>query len=294
MNLHALRLFHTVASTGSVTVASEQLKISQPSVTAQIKNLERELGFPLLKPQGRGVVVTEIGKEIALSAKRIFMIERQIEQLAQNYNQGTIGSLKIAATYLPAHFLIPAWLAQFKQQYEQIDISVTTTNSSGALKKLLDVEVDIAIYGGLTEEYPDSVFKENLFEDELWFVVAPQHRYANQQVSLSDIVKEPFVMREEGSSTRERLFSLCRTFNTPAPIINLQFNGLHEVITAVVAGYGANFVSSLVVRDYVERGLLARVFVEGVNMKNIIAICTRNNEELPSAVSNFIEVIRSV
>lgn len=294
MNLHALRLFHTVASTGSVTLASEQLKISQPSVTAQIKNLEREVGFPLLKPQGRGVVVTDIGKEIALSAKRIFMIERQIEQLAQNYRYGTVGSLKIAATYLPSHFLIPAWLAQFKQQYEQIDISVTTTNSSGALKKLLDVEVDIAIYGGLTEDYPDSVLKENLFEDELWFVVAPQHPYANQQVSLSDMVKEPFVMREEGSSTRERLFSLCRTFNTPTPIIKLQFNGLHEVITAVVAGYGANFVSSLVVRDYVERGLLARVFVEGVHMKNIIAICTRNNEELPSPVTNFIEVIRNV
>ena len=294
MNLHALRLFHTVASTGSVTLASEQLKISQPSVTAQIKNLEREVGFPLLKPQGRGVVVTDIGKEIALSAKRIFMIERQIEQLAQNYRYGTVGSLKIAATYLPSHFLIPAWLAQLKQQYEQIDISVTTTNSSGALKKLLDVEVDIAIYGGLTEDYPDSVLKENLFEDELWFVVAPQHPYANQQVSLSDMVKEPFVMREEGSSTRERLFSLCRTFNTPTPIIKLQFNGLHEVITAVVAGYGANFVSSLVVRDYVERGLLARVFVEGVHMKNIIAICTRNNEELPSPVTNFIEVIRNV
>ena len=132
-------------------------------------------------------------------------------------------------------FLIPAWLAKFKQQYEQVEIMITTTNSSDALKQLLNVEADIAIYGGIDEEYPDTIQKEELFQDELWFVVAPNHRYANQQVTLSEIIKEPFVMREEGSSTRERLLSLCRTYNVPAPTISLQFNGLHEAITAVIA-----------------------------------------------------------
>lgn len=294
MNLHALRLFHTVAVTGSVTQASKLLNISQPSVTAQIKNFERELDLTLIKPSGRGVTLTDAGQEIALLAKRLFIVEQQIEQLAQNYGNGSKGVLRIAATYLPAHFLIPAWLAKFKQHYENVEIKITTTNSSDALKKLLNVEVDLAIYGGLTEEYPDSILKEDLFEDDLWFVVAPHHRYANKSVSLFDMVKEPFVMREEGSSTRERLFSLCRTLNTPTPIISLQFNGLHEVISAVIAGYGANFVSSLVVREYIERGLLSRVYVEGTALKNNIAICTRHNEPLSASVHNFIQVIRNV
>lgn len=292
MNLHALRLFHTVATTGSVTRASELLNISQPAITAQIKKFEKELALPLLKPLGRGVALTDAGEELALLAKRLFAVEQQIEQFAHNYRSGTNGSIRLAATYLPAHFLIPTWIAKFKQQYEQVEMMITTTNSSGALKQLLDVEVDIAIYGGIAESYPDTILTEELFQDELWFVVAPNHKYANQQVTLSEMVKEPFVMREEGSSTRERLLSLCRTYHSAVPAISLQFNGLHEAITAVIAGYGANFVSSLVVREYVNRGELSRVYVEGIHLKNTIAICTRKNEPLSASTNNLIQMIR--
>jgi DNA-binding transcriptional LysR family regulator len=292
MNIHALRLFHMVASTGSVTRASEQMNISQPAITAQIKKFEKELQLTLFKPLGRGVVLTDAGEQLALLAKRLFAVEQQLEQFAHDYRNGTQGSIRLAATYLPANFLIPAWIAKFKQHYEQVEMIITTTNSSDALKQLLNVNVDIAIFGGIAEEYPESILSEELFEDELWFVVAPHHRYANQQVSLSEMMKEPFVMREEGSSTRERLLSLCRTYNSSVPTISLQFNGLHEAITAVIAGYGANFVSSLVVREYVERGTLSRVYVEGVHLKNIIAICTRKNEPLSASAAHLIQMIR--
>lgn len=292
MNLHALRLFHTIAAAGSVTRASELLNISQPAITAQIKKFEKELMLNLFKPQGRGISLTDAGEEMAVLAKRLFAVEHQIEQFAVNYRSGTIGSIRLAATYLPAHFLIPAWIAKFKQQFEQVEMNITTTNSSGALRQLLDVEVDIAIFGGMAENYPDTIRTEELFQDELWFVVAPGHRYANQQITLTEMMKEPFVMREEGSSTRERLLSLCRTYNSAVPTISLQFNGLHEAITAVIAGYGANFVSSLVVRDYVERGELARVYVEGIDLKNTIAICTRKNEPLPASAMNLVQMIR--
>ncbi|MEC0369009.1 LysR family transcriptional regulator [Paenibacillus chibensis] len=292
MNLHALRLFHVIAATGSVTRASEQLNISQPAITAQIKKFEKELNLTLLTPQGRGIALTDAGEQIALLARRLFAVEQQIEQLAENYGRGTYGHIRLAATYLPSHFLLPLWLAKFKQQHEQVDMTVTTTNSSGALKLLLNVEVDLAIYGGLAEEYPDTVQTEELFQDELWFVVSPSHVYANQRVSLQQMMKEPFVMREEGSSTRERLMALCRTYNAPAPKIALQFNGLHEAISAVIAGYGANFVSSLVVREHVERGELCRVFVEGIDLRNVIAICTRRDEPLSAAARNLVQLIR--
>lgn len=292
MNLHALRLFHTIASVGSVTRASELLNISQPAITGQIKKFEKELMLSLFKPQGRGIALTDAGEGLAVLARRLFAVEQQIEQFALNYRSGTIGSIRLAATYLPAHFLIPAWIAKFKQQFEQVEMNITTTNSSGALQQLLNVEADIAIFGGIAENYPDTILTEELFQDELWFVVAQDHRYANQQVTLHEMMKEPFVMREEGSSTRERLLSLCRTYNSAIPTISLQFNGLHEAITAVTAGYGANFISSLVVRDYVKRGELARVYVEGINLKNTIAICTRRNEPLPAAAMNLVQMIK--
>lgn len=292
MNLHALRLFHVIATTGSVTRASQLLNISQPAITAQIKKFEKELGLTLLRPQGRGITLTDAGSKIVVLSTRLFAVEQQIEQFAQEYIEGTNGHIRLAATYLPAHFLIPTWIAQFKQLHEQVEMTITTTNSNDALKQLLNVNVDLAIYGGLPEEYPDTVQTEELFEDELWFVVAPNHRYANQRITLIEMMKEPFVMREEGSSTRERLLALCRTYNAPTPRIALQFNGLHEAITAVIAGYGANFVSSLVVREFVERGELCRVYVEDIRLLNTIAICTRKDEPLSAAATNLIQMIR--
>ncbi|BFH64308.1 LysR family transcriptional regulator [Paenibacillus azoreducens] len=292
MNLHALRLFHVIAKTGSVTRASELLNISQPAITAQIKKFEKELGLTLMMPHGRGIMITSAGEQVAVLAKRLFAVEQQIEQFAMEYGRGAQGHIRLAATYLPSHFLLPAWLARFKQQYEQVEMSITTTNSSEALKLLLNVDVDMAIYGGLPEEYPDNVQTEELFQDELWFVVAPNHKFAGQHITLQEMMKEPFVMREEGSSTRERLLALCRTYSAPAPKIALQFNGLHEAITAVIAGYGANFVSSLVVREYVSRGELCRVYVEGIELRNVIAICTRKHEPLSAAAANLIGLIR--
>ncbi|MGQ3478975.1 MULTISPECIES: LysR family transcriptional regulator [Paenibacillus] len=293
MNLHALRLFHVVASTGSVTRASELLNISQPAITAQIKKFEKEISLTLLMPLGRGIALTDAGEKLAVLARRLFAVEQQIEQFSQDYRDGAHGHIRLAATYLPAHFLIPAWIAKFKQQYEHVEMTINTTNSNDALQQLLNIEVDLAIYGGLPEQYPDTIQTEELFRDELWFVVAPDHRYANQQVSLLEMMHEPFVMREKGSSTRERLFSLCRTYNAPAPKVTLNFTGLHEAITAVIAGYGANFVSSLVVREYVERGELCRVYVEDIQLLNSIAICTRKNEPLSTATLNLIQLIRN-
>lgn len=293
MNLHALRLFHVIATTGSVTRAAELLNISQPAITAQIKKFEKELSLTLFKPQGRGIGLTAAGAELVPLAKRLFSVEQQIEQFCLDYRSGSRGQIRMAATYLPSHFLLPAWLAKYKQRYEEVEMSITTTNSSDALQQLLHMNVDLAIYGGLPEESPNTIQIEELFRDELWFVVSPDHRYANQRISLEEMMREPFVMREEGSSTRERLFALCRTHSAPSPRITLQFNGLHEAIMAVIAGYGANFVSSLVVREYVERGELSRVYVDGIELQNIIAVCTRKHEPLSAAAMNFVDMIRN-
>lgn len=292
MNIHALRLFYYVAEMGSVTKAAARLRISQPAVTSQIKKFEKELGMPLFTPSGRGVSLTPFGLELAKQAGNFFTYEEQIDAFIEDYRQGIRGKIRIAATYLPANFLIPGWAARFKSRYSGVEVVITTTNSKEAFERLNRHEADVAIYGGGLEGRPENMDWVELFEDELWFVVSPSHPYANRTVSLAEMMKEPFIMREEGSSTRERLFSLCRTFELKPPQIALQFNGLNEAIRSVMAGYGANFISSLVVRDEVERGLLARVKVKDFHLTNNLAICTRRNEQQSAVVQQFIGICR--
>lgn len=292
MNIHGFKLFHHVAITGSFTKAAEMMRISQPAVSSQIKKFELEIGIPLFKQHGRGVLLTKFGEELAEKAKNFFAFEEQIESFIEDHLLAKTGTIHIVATYLPANYLIPKWAATFKATNEHINLIITTTNSKGAFDQLKQYKADIAICGGEFSDNPEEFEWEELFEDEFWFVVSPTHPYANEHISLEEMVKEPFVMRETGSSTRERLFSLCQTYQVKSPKVSLQFNGLNEAIRSVMTGYGAGFFPSLVVRDYVNTDHLARVHIPNIQISKKFAICTRKSEKQSLLVTKFIEICK--
>ncbi|KGR76377.1 LysR family transcriptional regulator [Ureibacillus sinduriensis] len=290
MNLHALRLFHIVAEKGNVTRAAEELNISQPAVTAQIKKLEQEIGIILLAPRGRGILLTEAGIQLAKHTKRLFSLEAEIESYIEQYKNGSIGKLRIVATYLPANFLLPKWLARYKQRYPDVEVELTTTNSLKAIDQLINYQAEIAFIGGRRESHP-LINRRELFEDEMWFVVHKNHKFASNKVTLAQIVREPFVFREEGSSVREKLVSLCKINNVNQPTVGLQINGLNETIRAVMEGYGVTFVSSLEVKEYIACGDVAKVNVDGIELKNPISICTRKGDGLSMPAHHVIQMV---
>lgn len=287
MNLHALRYFAKVAETGSVTLASELLRVSQPAVTAQIKRLERELGMQLWIPQGRGVALTEAGRMLADEAQRLFELEQSIEDSLDRMKKGQAGKLHLAATYLPSNFLLPGPIAAYKRRYPSVELDLTTTNSTQALELLVRFKADMAVVGGMAEEHP-LLTRTAWLEDEMCFVVHPAHPLANTETSLADMLREPFVFREEGSFAREQLLAVCRLHNLPAPAIGLQMNGLHETLRIVMEGYGAAFLSSLESEAYIAQNLLSKVDVREVRLRNPVSVFTRK-EPLPPAARRFFE-----
>ncbi|SEO43218.1 DNA-binding transcriptional regulator, LysR family [Amphibacillus marinus] len=296
MNLHGLRIFYYVMKFDSITKAAAELHVSQPAVSTQLKKFEQELGISLFNKQGRGLEPTSFGIELASHAAILFNHERELISLVEAHKAGRKGKLHIAATYLPANFILPRWVASFKQRYPDIEIIVTTTNSTEAGQLVECYDADLAIFGGSSEDQSPRINWKLLTEDELWFVVAANHHLANQTVALAELMQEPFVMREQGSSTRARLLSLCQAHGVKKPDFGLQFNGLHEVIQAVIAGYGANFVSALAVEDAIKQGMLARVYVPNITVINKIAIGTRQHEQPSQIISlfyNFINLIES-
>ncbi|WP_028552520.1 LysR family transcriptional regulator [Paenibacillus sp. UNC451MF] len=290
MNLLALKVFYCVAQKGSVTKAAENLLISQPAVTQHLRNLEKEIGTTLVQPEGRGITLTYAGHELHHLADKLFAVEQEIEHRMKQILEGTRGELTIAATYLPATLLLPKWIAHFKTEHEHVALKVTTVNSQEAFELLYNSKADVAIIGG-GWELPDIQW-EHLLDDELWFIVPTHHPFANREVTLQQMMEETFVIREEGSSTRERFLSMCRTYNVRQPKIGMQFNGLYETIKAVHAGYGATLISAMAVQEYVDRGDVARVYVSQVELKRPIAICTAITSTLSPIAKQFLALIR--
>jgi len=290
INLHALRLFLRVAELGSVTQAAQTLNVSQPAVTSQIKKLEKELGLQLMSPQGRGVRLTEAGARLAEDAGRLFALERQIETRLEEYRQGRAGTLRIAATYLPANFLLPRAVARFKREHTQADVVFATAGSTRAFELLLRYEADIAFIGGGNRiEHPE-LESQPWLEDEMWFVVHPKHRLADKKVLLAELAEEPFAMREQGSFSREQLTSLYNLRGLPSPVVGLEMNGFGELIRVVSDGYGIAFLSALEATDEVERGALRRIFVEDSLPTNPIRLYKRK-EPLPALAARFLEMM---
>jgi len=286
-NLHALRLFDLVAQLESISRAADVMYISQPAVTKQIRNLEEALGFRLVETYGRGIKLTEAGEGIAKIARRLRGIEADLNRYASSYRKGHIGELKISATYLPANYVLPHELAAYKQRYPRVRINCTTSNAEKALRMLLDYDIDIAFIGGQSVEQ-DGVKQKVIKKDEIWFIIPSSHKFAGQSVTLREMLEQPFVLREEGSSLRNMLLGLCRTSGYRPPQVGMQVNGSQETIRLIAAGYGAGFVSALEVKEAVERGEIARVYVEEAkDLRNTITVCIREGEALPPAASFF-------
>lgn len=216
-----------------------------------------------------------------------------METLIENYSQGKIGTLKIAGNYLTSNFLLPKWVSCLKKQNENVNIKITTLNTYEAVNGLIQYQSDIAVLGGGATNYLDKIDVNKIIEDDIWFVSAPNHKYANKTVSLNEIMLEPFIMREEGSYMRALLKSICNTAGICLPNSMLEFDGLHETLMASMAGYGINFCSSIAVRELVNKRKLSRIYVENINPKNEIVICVRKKENKSQLVKNFISIIEN-
>lgn len=217
----------------------------------------------------------------------------QVQQIIEDYHKFPEGNLRIAGNYLATSILIPRWASLFKQSFPEVNIQITTTNSHDVMEKLNNFEADVAIYSDM--EFPThntGVFEHRkLYRDEYVFVVSSQHPFANQQLSFEEVMSEAFIMREEGSAARERLVRLCEERSVQQPTIGLQFNGVNEVIQAVIAGYGISYVSALLAKPYLDQGTLAKVAVENVVSQHSIWMGYRKKELQESYMQSFITFV---
>ncbi|MDQ0225803.1 LysR family transcriptional regulator [Metabacillus niabensis] len=292
MNLHALRIFAEVAKCGSVTRSAENLLISQPAVTAQIRNLEKEIDLKLITANGRSIQLTEAGEILAVYSKQLFTLETKIEEEMQNIRNGVKGKLRICATDLPGSTVLPKWLVKFKKAYPMVDVQFSKGSSQTAYQRLQDHAVQLAFICGEAKE-EEGIEYFTLLEDELIFIVPNNHHYNGKEISLEKMMKEPFILREQGSYTRKKLFSLCNASGIDMPLSQIGIEGMKESIEAVKAGYGAALVPALAVENELIKGELGRVNIKDLFIKHPIKLCKRKQDEPLSTATNFISFIKA-
>ncbi|HEX6003317.1 MAG TPA: LysR family transcriptional regulator [Burkholderiales bacterium] len=258
-----LQVFYTVAKQLSFTKAAEQLFMTQPAVTFQVKQLEEHFSTRLFERSHGRIALTPAGRLVMEYAERILGISEELDQRVAELTGAVSGRLLLGASTTVAEFILPQILGEFKARYPQVQAHMSVANSETIENRVGEHALDIGIIE--SPAHLPSVESEAVCEDELVLICAPGHRLAAAgSVKPQEILGEPFVSREVGSGTREFTDQYLRNCKVAPEDLNIVMElGSPEAIKGVVeTGVGVAIISRTRVTKERKLGLLCPVPLE--------------------------------
>lgn len=230
--LHQLKVFEAAARHGSFTRAAEELFLTQPTVSMQIKQLTKSVGLPLFEQVGKRLYLTEAGRELFATCRQIFETIAQFEMKVADLKGLKQGQLRLAVI-TTAKYFIPRLLGRFCQLYPGIDIALQVTNHEGILERMSGNMDDLYIMSQVPEHL--DVNCQPFLENPLVVLAPVNHQLAKEKnIPIQRLADEPFIMREPGSGTRRAVQKL---FDEHEVVVKVKLElGSNEAIKQAIAG----------------------------------------------------------
>ncbi len=286
--LRQLQVFEKVASHLNYSRAAEELYLSQPAVSMQIKQIEGHIGLPLFEQMGKKIFLTEAGRELFHYARSI---AQQIAEMEAVFDEMKgIGKGKLTLSVVnTANYFTPQLLAKFCQRHPNINVILQVANRDAVLKQLSDNNTDLAIMGKPPEGL--DLIAESFLDNPLVVIADPGHPLARlQHIKFTQLAQETFLSREKGSGTRsamERVFAQ----HGVQPRISMEMETNEAIKQAVQVGMGLGILSLHSIELELETGRLAILDVEHFPLLRHWFVAHRHNKRLSSAALAFKEFL---
>ncbi len=259
VTLHQLRLFHSLGTHRSFTRVAEELHLTQPAVSIQIKRLEESVGLPLVEHMGKRLFLTDAGKELFEASRDVLERMRVLGEDMIGLEEGVRGPLNLAAITTSKYFM-PHLLGVFLRDYPEVAPRLTITNQSRVVERLEGNLDDLVIMGTIPENM--EVEAEFFLDNPLVVVAPPDHPLVGQpRIPLARIAEERFLSREPGSGTRQARTRLFAQHGLTASTY-MELGSSEAIKQAVMAGLGISVLSRHNLRLELDSGLLAILDVE--------------------------------
>ncbi len=286
MNLRQLHVFASVVKHMSVSLAAEELFITQPAVSQQIRGLEELLGLKLFERTPNGLLLTEAGEAIHPHVQAILASQARIDNVVAEQRGATHGHLAVGANTTGGMYVVSPMLRAFRDAHPEAEIVLQVHSTDRICERLLQNLLDVAVVTGPVEV--GSVVVADLCEDELYLIVSPSHPFAARAtVSRQDVAAEPFVVPEPGSRTRRLIQRAIESHGLKLQIA-MQLPGTEEVKKAVEANLGVAMVSKHAVTRELELGALHRVTVHDLEIHRPIQSLHRRGRRLSPIARHFL------
>jgi DNA-binding transcriptional LysR family regulator len=280
--LRQLKVFETAARHLSFSRAAEELHLSQPAVSAQVRELEGHAGLPLFEQLGRRLHLTAAGREMVEQSRAILDQFRHAEE-AMAQLKGIAGGTLSVAVISAGDYFFPRVLATFAARHPGVKLGLTVHNREGLLRDLDENLCDLAVMVR-PPDGPD-VIAVPFAPHEYVIVAPPAHALAGRKrIPLARVLEEPFVLREAGSDT---VNAMQEALGDRQPRIAMQIASSETIKQAVVAGFGLSFLSAHAIALERELGRLAMLDVEGFPARGHWYVVHRRNKRLPPVATAF-------
>ncbi len=270
LNFYHLEVFHTVARLLSFSGAAEELYISQPAVSRHVKELEKALRVTLFGRVGRRVQLTDAGRVVYDYAAHAFVLTEELRRALAELQGPGHGYLRLAATCVPATYLLPGVIAAFQERYPEVDLSVVVSDKATVTRHVLQHQVDLAVLDSAA--VPPDVHWQPFTTVSVVLVASPKHPLASRGgAEPTDLSQTTMVLEPEGSGTREITESeLDRLGIEPAK--TLEIGNIEAIKQAVSANLGVAFLPLNCVQADLGRSELKRLALEGFAAETQVGI----------------------
>lgn len=248
--LHQLQVFLKITQTKSITIAAQELHLTQPAVSIQLKNFQNQFDIQLTEVIGRKLYVTDFGKEIALAAENIINEVYAINYKTHAFKGQLSGRLKLSVVST-GKYVMPYYLSEFMRNNVEVELEMDVTNKSKVLKSLKNNEIDFALVSILPNDL--AVESMLLMENKL-FLVGNKSIVINHDFNLLNYVsKHPLIYRELGSATRSSMETFLDKTGT-IPDMKIQLTSNEAVKQSVIAGLGLSIMPLIGLKNELENG----------------------------------------
>ncbi|AZY50221.1 LysR family transcriptional regulator [Bordetella avium] len=277
--------FACVADLGNISRAAQQLHLSQPALSGQLRMLQEWFGEPLYRRNGHGIALTEAGERLATHARQLRQVYGQAQAMRDAWRGLETGSLRLGGSTTPASYLLPALVARFRADYPSVSLHLSDGNTRQIVERLATLDLAF-IEGEVPAGLPADAEVHAWRRDEVVAIVRADHALARSGTArLDELAALPLVMREPGSGVRQLVEQAFGRAGLPV-LAGLELAGVEGVKQAVRAGLGVGFVSVMSMRH--EDGTLAALRIAPEPLARTLSILVPHAQACSRAARRFL------
>jgi len=289
LNFNQLRVFYHAAKNLNYTAAANELFITQPAVTFQMKAFEEFCNLKLFKKRARRLFLTDEGRALFEYAETIFKYEKEIENAIEDMRELKRGVLSLGTTKAYARYFMPLMLSTFHNNYPNIKIQLNEGSSLDMTYSLLDFKIEVAVVAK-AGELPEVDFFP-FSQEEMAVIVAPNHHFTEKKaIAFKNLANEPFIMKEKGSGTRKLVEQLFLNENC-TPDILMETSNTEFIKQLVQRGEGVSFLVKEAVAAEIKEKKLAQVALKGRKFFLDVSIAYLKNQVLSPPAKAFVDTL---